>query len=417
MAKQAARLAAETAKYLSADTRRDDMRAGKEQHRAAEAARLEEAEDPSLAQCTTRDLRVELAQCFNAQGVLRPREQHPLQLRYERTAFMALGVFTGSAAAQNAKLDALLCDVWRLQTWVEDNSVELEGGLGCRALKPVGEWEALPEGWSRGCQCAGQRGEFQLNRGKTTHLFSSVPLLINALKHVSTSRSSSGSKSMYCGAHRCRVAICVAGHTVLRDISGQVKADAGCAGAASEADDNCMHSAMLDAAGERTIDDSLRCLVPGNSIHFDGEGRAALGSEWMAKGSKAQLEIKAELAALIEEHAVLVTRAIPDAFCGEGFPFREGDECGDCLEFGDSEPKLRSGNAVFNMDGYPAISSPLRISGCARIVNLMFLGHPMHSTGTAGYHAVHRCHNPAVRTPTPPQFCAPCAPRLQPTYN
>ena len=248
-----------------------------------------------------------------------------------------------------------------------------------------------------------------------TYVVSTAPLLINALIHVGTSLYQAGTAPLYHGAHRCRVANCVAAHTVLRDGGGQVKADAGCAGAASEADDSCMHSAVLDAAGERTIDDSLRCLAPGNSIHFDGEGRAALGSEWMAKGSKAQLELKEELAALIEEHTVPVTRAIPAAFCGEGFPFREGDECGDCLEFGDSLPTLR-GNAVRLDNGYPTLSHMLGRS-INTIVNLMFLGHPMHGTGVTGFVAVHRCHNPAVRTPTPPPFCAPCAPRLQPTYN
>ena len=147
MAKQAARLAVEAAALMADDARRTDLRAGKEQRKAAEAARMGEAEDPCLALCSTADLREELAQCFDARGALLPRAQHPLQLQRERAAFIALGVFPGSEAAQHAKVDELLGDVWRLQAWVEGNSVELEGELGCRELEPMGEWEALPRGW------------------------------------------------------------------------------------------------------------------------------------------------------------------------------------------------------------------------------------------------------------------------------
>jgi hypothetical protein len=247
-----------------------------------------------------------------------------------------------------------------------------------------------------------------------THFHPAVPLLINALKHVSTSRSQSGNVSLYHGAHRCRVASCVAAHTVLRDGRGQQMADAGCAGAASGADDSCMHSAVLDAAGERAIDDSLLCLVPGTSIRFDGDGRGALASEWMAKGSKEQLELKAELAALIEEHAVPVTRAIPVAFCGDGFPFRAGDVCGECLVFGDVAGMQLNGETVHLVDGYPAVYATVKgVRILRNLANLAFLGHPMHGTGSGGFVAVHRCHNSAVRTvhspfaPPAPRACAP----------
>ena len=416
MARAAARLAAETAALMADDARRTDLRAGKEQRKAAEAARLEEDEDPCLALCSTRDLRGELAQCFDAHGALLPRAQHPPQLQRERAAFLALGVYPGSEAAQHAKVDELLRDVQRLQAWVEGNSVALGGELGCRALKPMGEWGALPEGWNGGF--AGQRGEFLLRRKRdlSTHLFAAVPLLINALKHVGNGQYCAGQMSMYHAAHLCRVVPCVAARCVLRDSSGQIMADFGCAGAAEGEEDRCMHSVLLGADGGLTIDDCLRCLAPGSSTRFDGDGRAALASAWMDKGSREELEFKVDLAALIEHDAVAVTRAIPAAFCGEGFPFDAGDEC-ECLEFADVTglQLSASGERVYLQDGYPIVY--FTVGGRRthnNLVNLAFLGHPMRGTGSGGYVAVHRCHNPAVRAPAPLFFC--CPPRPSPFY-
>ena len=413
MAKKAAKLAAEAEAHLAAESRRSDMRAEKEEHKAAEAARMLADEDPSLALCSTRDLSEELAQCFDAHGTLLPRAKHPLQLRRERDAFIALGIFTGSLVAQHAKVDELLCDVWRMQAWVENNSVALEGELGCRELKPLGKWEALPESWQRGSM--GPEGEVKVGYNRNPPAskvrISAVPLLINALKHICTSRSHSGNVSMYHAAHRCRVASCVAAHAVLRDGGGQRMADGGCAGAADGEVDRCMHSVLLDAAGEPTFDPSLRCLAPGASIHFDGEGRAALATEWAGKGSKAEQQTKKDVGALIAQYAVAVTRKIPAPFCGDILPFDEGDTCV-CLEFGEDMGKL-NGETVRLVDGYPAANITVKGMRTMRyFVNLAFMGHPMHGTGATGFVAVHRCHNPAVRTPTPLPLLAPRAPRM-----
>ena len=108
---------------------------------------------------------------------------------------------------------------------------------------------------------------------------------------MSTAQSQFGLVSMYHAAHRCRLATCVAAHSVLRDGAGQIKADAGCAGTANGEVDRCMHSVLLGADGEPTFDPSLCCLVQGNCTSFGGEGRAALATEWAGRGSKAELQI------------------------------------------------------------------------------------------------------------------------------
>ena len=87
-----------------------------------------------------------------------------------------------------------------------------------------------------------------------------------------------------------------------------------------------------------------------------------------------------------------VTRPIPAAFCGDGFPFAGGASC-TCLEFDRGALPLLCGRRIALVDGYPSV----HYEGTSNFMNLYFLGHPKHGSRATGYVAVHRCHNPSVR--------------------
>ena len=99
--RKAQRLAEEGAAFAA--VRRDGMRAGKVE--AAKKRAREEPEDPALLLCSTSDLRDELRECFDKHGVLLPRAQHHPQLQRERDGFLALRIFPGNVAEQNARVD------------------------------------------------------------------------------------------------------------------------------------------------------------------------------------------------------------------------------------------------------------------------------------------------------------------------
>ena len=101
----AAKLAAEAAASNAADELRVKVRAGKVAKAAAEKRAREEPEDPVLQQCSTKDLRRELRECFDQHGMLRPRGQHHKQLLIERKGFLALRVYPGNVEQQNARVD------------------------------------------------------------------------------------------------------------------------------------------------------------------------------------------------------------------------------------------------------------------------------------------------------------------------
>jgi hypothetical protein len=156
-----------------------------------------------------------------------------------------------------------------------------------------------------------------------------------------------------------------------------------------------MHSVLVGLDGERVIDQCLACLAVGTELAFEGE-EGALGSTWCSQGSSAQISYKRSIQQLVNDHAVRVVRPIPALFCGDGFPFGEGSVC-ECLEFQGVLPVLL-GKQVQLKAGYPAVKVSSSVSTLSPLVNLLFLGHTMHRSGTGGFHATHRCHNSRVRT-------------------
>lgn len=301
--------------------------------------------------------------------------------------------------------------------WLDNNTEVQAGGLeDCRQLVKVEQRGALPAGWGLGDYRTVKA------RGDVSHTYTAAPFLVNALKHVGGSFAG-GHVSAYAGAHLCRTEECLAaGHTALRDNTGQSRADMGCAGSTAEERGGCMHGVLLDEEGVPRVHDDLFCRVPGKSIpHPDSAEPAhrldgdALASAWVVQGSQQQIKFKEELRSLVEEHGKRVTHPIHEFFTGEGMPFEDGAVC-ECLELDvdwDSKATLPylGSRQVYNYHGY--LSVMVSYSGgkatLHSLVNLFFLGHPKHSTGTGGHKAVHRCHNPLVSHPRTPPPCPHCA--------